>query len=179
MKKIIVSVFLIALVSTAWADLYLEIGYESGGETLISDTAGYDISAGGGLNYVVGIQSEIGEHGDSLSLALGYMTESISGSNGTAEITSFTIDAIYSAPVKRHRFGAGASYHLDPTYKDDIDGFPSLKIEFDDTLGLVLQYSYAMRPRFLIGARFTDMDYEVNGVSLGADSIGIFLSNGF
>ena len=179
MNKFIVTVILFTLVSSAQAELYLELGYEGGGDTLISTTLGEDINAGGGVNYVIGIQNKVGEKGDSLSLSLGYMIQSMDASNGTAEISTLTFDAIYSIPKDVHRFGIGASYHMGPTYKDNIAGFSPLKIEFDNALGLVLQYSYAFSPRFQIGARITEMDYEVNGLSLDAGSFGIFLSNGF
>ncbi len=179
MTKIIVTAILLTLASTAQAELYLELGYEGGGETLISTTSGQDINAGGGINYVLGIQNEVGENGKYWSLALGYMIQSLDASNGTAEISTLTVDAIYSIPVNDHRFGIGASYHIGPTYKDEIAGFSPLTIDFDNALGLVLQYSYAYSPRRQIGARFTQMDYEVNGFSLDADSFGIYISNGF
>jgi hypothetical protein len=179
MIKFIVTTILLTVASTAQAELYLELGYEGGGDTLISTTAGEDVNAGGGINYVIGVQNEVGENGRSVSLALGYMIQSIDASDGTAEISTLTLDAIYSIPVDRHRFGAGVSYHINPTYKDNIVGFSPLKIDFDNALGLVLQYSYAYSPRFQIGARLTEMDYEVNGLSLDAGSFGIFISNGF
>jgi hypothetical protein len=179
MDRFIVSVILLTLTSTAQAELYLELNYEGGGDTLISTTSGGDVNAGGGINYVIGVQNKIGENGKSLSLALGYMIQSMDASNGSAEITTLTFDAIYSIAVNVHRFGIGASYHMGPTYKDNIAGFSPLKIEFDDALGLILQYSYTMSERFQIGARLTNMNYEVNGLSLDADSFGLFLSNGF
>jgi hypothetical protein len=121
----------------------------------------------------------VGENGKSLSLALGYMIQSMDASNGTAEISTLTFDAIYSIPVDVHRFGIGASYHIGPTYKDNIAGFSPLKIDFDNAWGLVMQYSYAYSPRFQVGARITGMDYEVDGFSLDASSFGVFISNGF
>ena len=179
MIKFIVTTILLIVASTAQAELYLELGYEGGGDTLISTTAGEDVNAGGGINYVIGVQNEVGENGRSVSLSLGYMIQSMDASNGTAEINTITFDAIYSIPMDSHQFGVGASYHINPTYKDDLDGFSPLKIEFDNALGLVLQYSYAFSPRLQIGARITEMDYEVNGLSLDAGSFGIFISNGF
>jgi len=178
MAKFIVSAILLTLASTVQAKPYFELGIEGGGETLIS-SSDYFLSAGGGFKFALGVQNEVGEYGESLSLSLGYLFDDMEASNGTAEISTLTFDAIYSIPVDRHRFGAGASYHINPTYKDDIDGFSPLKIDFDNALGLVLQYSFAFSPRFQIGARITGMDYEVNGLSLDAGSFGIFISNGF
>jgi hypothetical protein len=180
MTKFIVTVILLTLASTAQAKPYFELGMETGGLTpLISTTAAEAIYPGGGFKFAFGVQNEVGEYGESLSLLLGYLFDDIEASNGTAEINTLTFDAIYSIPVDRHRFGAGASYHMGPTYKDNIAGLSPLEIDFDNALGLVLQYSYAFSPRFQIGARITEMDYEVNGLSLDASSFGIFLSNGF
>ena len=148
MTRYIVSVILLTLASTAQAELYLELGYEIGGDTLISTTSGADINAGGGVNYVIGIQNKVGENGKSLSLSLGYMIQSMDASNGTAGISTRTFDAIYSIPKDIHRFDIGASYHSSPTYKDNIAGLSPLKIEFDNAWGLILQYSFARNPGF-------------------------------
>ncbi len=94
-------------------------------------------------------------------------------------VTDGGLHGLEVAPIDSHRFGIGASYHIGPTYKDDIVGLAPLKIDFDDALGLILQYSYAVSSGFQIGARFTQMDYEANGASLDASSFGIILSNGF
>lgn len=178
MTKLIVSAILLTLASTVQAKPYFELSIEGGGETLIS-SSDYFLSAGGGFKFALGVQNEVGEYGESLSLSLGYLFDDMEASNGTAEISTLTLDAIYSIQMDNHRFGAGGSYHIGPTYKDEIAGFSPLKIDFDNALGLVLQYSYTIRPGFQIGVRITEMDYEVNNLSLDASSFGIFLSNGF
>jgi hypothetical protein len=179
MTRLIVSVILLALASTAQAEIYYELGIERGGDTLIGTVSGQDINAGGGVKFALGVQNEVGENGKSLSLSLGYLFDNIEASDGTAEISTFTFDAIYSIQKDRHRFGIGGSYHIGPTYEDDIAGFSPSKVDFDNALGFILQYSYTVSPGFQIGARLTEMDYEVNGFSLDAGSFGIFLSNGF
>lgn len=178
MNKFIVTVILFTLVSTAQARSYFEVGIESGGETLI-ESDDYFLSAGGGFKFALGIQNEVGDYGDSLSLALGYLGDSLDAENGSAEINALTFDAIYSIPIGNHRFGAGASYHIGPTYEEDLVGFSPVKIDFDDALGLVLQYGYKYSNGFQIVVRLTNMDYEVGALSLDASSLGIFLSNGF
>jgi len=179
MERFIVSVILLTLASSAQAKVYFELGVEGGGDNLISTTTGAGIRAGGGLKIALGVQKKVGENGKSLSLSLGYLFDEFVASNGIAEISTRTLDAIYSINRGNHRFGIGASYHMGPTYKDDIAGFSPLKIEFDDALGLILQYSYVGSLGLQGGFRFTQMDYEVNGISLDAGSFGIFLSNGF
>ena len=178
MIKFIFPLFLL-LSSNAYAELYFELDLEGGGDTLAGTTTGQNINVGGGIKIALGIQNEIGENGESLSLSLGYLFDNIDAFNGTAEIDAFTFDAIYSIRREPHRFGIGGSYHLGPTYEDNILGSSPLKIEFDDTFGLILQYSYSINSGFQIGARLTSMDYKVSGLSLDAGSFGIFLSNGF
>jgi len=179
MIRLIVTAILLTLASTAQAELYYELDIENGGDTLIATTSGQEINAGSGLKFALGVQNEVGENGKSLSLSLGYMFQNLDASNGTAEINTLTLDAIYSIRKNSHRFGIGAIYHVGPTYEDNIAGFSPLKIEFDDALGLILQYAYTLNNGIQIGARFTDMDYKVNGLSLDASSVGLFISNGF
>ena len=167
------------LSSNAYAELYFELDLEGGGDTLIGSTAGQNINVGGGIKFALGVQNVIGENGESLSLSLGYLFDNLDAFNGTAEIDVITFDAIYSIQSERHRFGIGGSYHLGPTYEDDVFGFLPLKVDFDDAFGLILQYSYSLYSGFQIGARFTIMDYKVSGLTLDAGSFGIFFSNGF
>ena len=179
MNKFIIAVVLLALTTSVQAEFYIEAGVEGGGDTLISTTSGASIKAGQGLKLALGIQNQVGEKGNSLSLAFGYLFDEQVASNGIAEISTLSFDTIYSVRRGGHRFGIGGSYHIGPTYKDNIDGFSPLTIDFDDALGLILQYSYARNPGFQGGFRYTQMDYKVGSLSLDASSFGIFLSNGF
>lgn len=71
MTRLIVSVILLALASTAQTKLYLELSIEDGGDTLIGTSAGEEINAGGRLKLALGIQKELGETGGAPSLSLG------------------------------------------------------------------------------------------------------------
>ena len=178
MIKYLFPIFLL-LSSNAHAELYIELGFEGGGDTLIGTFLGDTINAGGGAKLSFGVQNQVGENGESLSLSLGYLFDNFDAIDGTAEIDVFTFDAIYSIQKDAHRFGIGGSYHMGPTYQVDQLGFSPLTIDFDDAFGLILQYSYELSLGFQFGARFTQMDYEVSGTSLDAGSFGVFLSYGF
>lgn len=167
------------------AGFYFELGFENGGDTLASVSGSdsflgdyeRDLDIGGGGKLAIGIHNILGENKDrSLSFALGYLSDSIDASNGDADYDTVTFDAIYVFHFEAHGFGLGASYHIGPEYKDKTDGQPSIKLEFDDALGLVMQYSYAVSPVFHVGLRYTEMDYEINDVELDASSFGIFMS---
>ena len=182
MTRLIITVILFTLTSAPRAEPYFELGVDFGGDTLIStsgDVFTYELNAGGGLQFALGVKNEVGENGELLSFSLGYSYENLHASNGTAKISTTSIDAIYSIKRNDHRFGIGASYHIGPTYKEDFSGFSPVRINFDDALGLILQYSIGADSGYQLVVRYTLMDYEANGVSLDANSYGIFLSHGF
>jgi hypothetical protein len=173
-------VFGLMSMSVAQADLYLELGVEGGGDTLIGTTSGEDISAGGGVKFAGGFQTRLGEDDShSIRLVLGYLTDSVDAYNGSADISTVTFDALYLFNSGPHSFGVGPTYHINPEYSDHIDGYAPLKIEFDNALGIMFQYGYKVLPNFEIGARVTNIDYTVNSVTLDAGSFGIYISNGF
>lgn len=165
--------------------VYFELGIESGGDTLASaegDDDNYysydqDLDVGGGLKLAIGIHNTFGENDNrSLLLSIGYLQDEIDADNGDAEYDTVTFDAIYGFHFDSHRLGIGVTYHKDPEFKADIAGFPAVKLEFDDAIGPVVQYSYAYTPAFQFGLRLTEMDYEVNDVTFDAASIGFFLA---
>lgn len=167
------------------AGFYFELGAEDGGDTLASASGSNDywgdyerdLDIGGGGKLAIGIHNILGENKDrSLSFALGYLSDSIDASNGDADYDTVTFDAIYGFHFEAHRFGLGASYHIGPEFKGKFDDQPRITAEFDDALGLVMQYSYAISPVFHVGLRYTEMDYEINNVELDASSFGIFMA---
>jgi len=187
MKKVLILLSLLIASNTSTAGFYFEFGFEDGGDTLISSEAQFsygstydyekDLNVGGGGKLAIGVHNLLGEDSDrSLSFSLGYLQDSIDAGNGDADYDTFTFDAIYGFHFDSHRFGVGASYHIGPEYKADVDGFPSVKVEFDDALGVIIQYSYAFTPSFQLGLRLTEMDYEVHDVTLDAGSIGLFIA---
>lgn len=170
---------LVLVCSSAEADLYLEMSIDGGGDTLIGSTSGEELNAGGGIKFAGGVQNEVSNSGNTLSFSVGYLFDSIDAVNGSADLDTFTFEAIYTLHKGDHRFGIGGSYHIGPSYEDSIAGFAPLKVEFDDALGMLFQYGYSVSNKFQVGARLTRMNYELNGNSIDADSFGVFISNGF
>ena len=164
----------------AQADLYLELGFESGGDELIGTNTGDDLHAGGGLKLALGIQNPVNEDGTAwLRMAVGYLFDDINADNGEADIDTLTFDALYILNAGMHSFGVGPTLHLDPEYSDDVAGFRPERIEFDDAVGIMFQYGYHPTENFEIGLRLTDIDYENGSRSYDAGSFGLFISNGF
>ncbi|MDJ0777736.1 MAG: hypothetical protein QNJ85_07730 [Gammaproteobacteria bacterium] len=183
MKKMWFALFLLALPCLASADIYLEIGLEGGGETFASASSSdddfsfdQDLNIGGGFKLAGGYARILGEESDkSISLAFGYLWDSIDADNGDAEFDTFTVDAIFNLHFDNHHVGIGATYHIDPHYEDDIDGLPDTDIDFDDAAGLILQYRYQFTDGFYFGLRRTEIDYEIGSSSFDASSTGLFV----
>lgn len=182
MKKSLIVLFLLSLPGTVQSEIYIEVAFEGGGETFVTATRGNDdisidenLNIGGGFKFAGGIHKFVGENdGGSVSLALGYLWDSIDADNGDADFSTITLDAIYNHRLNLHRLGIGASYHIGPEYQGDIDGSAKTNIDFDDSLGLILQYSYEFTPGLYLGLRHTEMDYEVRGILVDASSTGLF-----
>ena len=165
------------MASPASAELYLEAAFESGGDDLRTTSSGDSVTAGGGIKGAIGIQNRIGDT-SSLRLALGYMFDSVDASNGTADISTLTLDAVFAHSIGPHTFGVGATMHMGPEYTED-SVFISTTVDFDDAVGLLLQYGYHFTPGMEVGVRYTDLTYEINSFKFDAASIGIYISNGF
>jgi hypothetical protein len=95
------------IAAPASAELYLEAALEVGGDDLATTTSGDSISAGGGFKGAIGIQNRIAET-SSLRLAVGYMFDSVDASNGSADISTLTLDAVFAHSVGPHTLGVGA-----------------------------------------------------------------------
>ncbi len=163
----------------AGAEIYAEVGFESGGDTLASKSS-EDLNAGGGFKFALGWQRFIGGFDDvGLIFSLGYLFDYLEASNGEADSEAFVFEIVYFRDVGPHRFGIGGSYHLNPEYGDDIDGIAPLKVDFDDATGVLARYAYRFGESAEFGLRYTVMDYEINGESIEAGGFGFFLSGTF
>lgn len=168
------------MINSALADLYLEFGFESGGDDLIGTNTGEDISAGGGVKFAVGVQNPTNEAATaSIRLSVGYLFDSIDASNGDADFETLTFDALYMINSGTHSFGIGGTLHLSPEYSDDVDGFRSEKIEFDDAYGILLQYGYNITPSIELGVKVSVLEYQAGPITMDANSFGVYISNGF
>jgi hypothetical protein len=178
--KTSIAVILVTLLvmPIAQADLYVELGVESGSEELISTTSGDNLYSGGGVKLAAGIQNYINDDA-SIRLTLGYLGDSVDAVNGRAEMDTVTFDALYLINSGPHTFGIGPTYHMNPTYHDNVSGYAPVDIEFDNAVGLIFQYGYKIIPGIEIGARVTNIEYVNNATTLDASSFGVYLSNGF
>jgi hypothetical protein len=162
----------------AQADLYVELGAESGSKELIATTSGDNLYSGGGIKIAAGVQNYI-NYDTSIRLTLGYLGDSVNAVNGNATIDTATFDALYLVNSGPHTFGVGPTVHMNPSYHDNVSGYTPIDIEFDNAVGLMFQYGYKLVSGIEIGARVTSIEYVNNATTLDASSFGVYLSNGF
>ncbi len=180
-SRILLLLFGLLLSASSRAELYLEAALESGGATLARTSLGEELNAGGGIKLAIGSQNWLDDAGSSaLRLSVGYLWDEVSGSNGSAQLEALTFDALYLIRSGPHSFGIGASWQASPRYRIHVNGMNS-RIDYQDTVGPVIQYGYRFSPGLELGIRFSDLEYEAEsaGERRDAGSFGIYLSNGF
>lgn len=163
------------------AAFHYQLGYDTGGDTLVTvtftngETA--SIKANRGLYFGGGV-SLVNEAQDiETEIALSYKIDDITAENGDVTWSRFPVDALVFYRWPTIRLGAGATYHF--SLKLDGSGVVGgLNVEFKNSLGFLLQADYRINKKMNIGLRYTAMDYEVEGASgsVSANGIGVVFS---
>ncbi len=161
-----------------------------GGDDLATVTSGGgDLQAGQLLNLGIGYDFDLNA-AKSLRLRAGinYKFDSVDATNGEADFDRWPLDVILVSRVGNFSLGAGITYHLSPTFEATINGSTS-RVDFDDSMGFLLQAGFMVSERLELGARFTLIEYESDGplvMTNGAitnkvdgDSFGLFVTAGF
>jgi hypothetical protein len=177
-RQIIVTLCALLVLPLAQADLYMEIGAESGSRELVSTSSGDNLYSGGGVKFAVGTQNYV-SYDNSVRLTLGYLGDRVDAVNGYADMDTVTFDALYLVNAGAHTFGFGPTVHINPSYHDNVSGYTPVDIEFDNAIGFMFQYGYKLVPGIEIGARVTNIEYNSDATTLDASSFGVYLSNGF
>ena len=166
-------------VSPAQADLYLELAIDGGGDELAGTTTGDRINAGGGVKLAIGAQNKLGDGSTALRFSAGYLFDTLDAIDGSADSSAITLDGMYLMNSGAHTFGVGATMHMSPEYNQTGGGYSNVNLEFDDAVGLVLEYQYTFSSSLGLGARYTNLTYKTGNLELDASSFGLFISTGF
>ena len=180
LRRIVIGFGLIYSGSVFAADLVLEAGLHSGGDTLATvqfvDGDTQSIKAGGLISLAIGANFEINEDFES-QVTFGYKFDSVDAANGDVEFSRFPINAILLYKSGEWRLGGGLTYHLDPSL--DVSGAASgyaSNTDYDDALGFLLDARYFFGQRAYIGGRLTFIDYESQaGTTFDGNSVGVVI----
>jgi hypothetical protein len=160
-----------------------------GGDDLADVNDGGDLQAGQLLNLGIGYDLDLNP-AKTLQLRTGinYKVDSVDADNGEADFDRWPVDVLLISRQGNIALGAGLTYHLSPTFEATINGVTS-RVDFDDSLGFLLQAGYLVAERIELGARVTLIEYEsdqplllTNGAiadKVDGDSFGFYVSAGF
>jgi hypothetical protein len=192
-RKYLLPAMLLALTQLPLASqangLVLGMELSGGGDDLAVTTSGDHIKAGELLYFGAGYNYSLNSDNTLfLRSMLGFKFVAIDAKNGDLRFTRFPLDFTFIKRLDAFSLGAGPTYHLSPNYEGTINGVSS-KIDFDNSLGFLVQGSYYFAQQTELGVRFTSIDYKTNtpivlpdGVvtkKLSGNSAGIFLMTSF
>jgi len=150
------------------------IGFDFGGDNLITrpfaDGSSGSIRANEGFWIGAGVLVS-GSRSIEAEVTLAYKFASTTAGAGNVTWTRTPLDALAFYRLPRFRLGGGLTYHFAPQLQGA--GVASgATAKFDDALGWVLQADYVLTPRYILGARYTDLTYKSGGVSFSGKGLG-------
>ncbi|MDD5470907.1 MAG: hypothetical protein PHP05_03180 [Sideroxydans sp.] len=151
-------------------------GLTYGGDTLTTavytDGTTKDIKAGSLVQLGMGMLWQASENPIALQLIANYHFDGASGSNGSITFKRYPLEGlVYYTKVERMRFGLGARYVLSPRYEDKV-GVP-FTVNFDNTVGVVGEFGYAMTPVLWMNFRVVSEKYQHANLSFSGNHAGI------
>jgi hypothetical protein len=160
-----------------------------GGDDMVVVSGGEDLQAGQLLNLGIGYDFDLNaEKTLRLRAGINYKFDSVDADNGEADFDRWPLDILVISRQGNFALGAGITYHLSPTFEATINGSTS-RVDFDDSLGFLLQAGYLVAERVELGARVTLIEYESDSLlvtpggsitnKVDGDSFGLYVSAGF
>lgn len=196
MKKVLTAASLLAIALSAAADtnptnhnlgahFMLTGGLTHGGDKIATieyeDGDDADIRAGGLFLLGLGVDYRFTPSWE-LQLTLNYQFDRANAENGDASFHRMPIDLLGFYRQGAHRFGGGLTYHMSPEFEADFDSLDdNISVDFDDALGLVLEYDYFFNDSLSVGVRYTTIEYEISDYSEEVDGsyFGLMLNGYF
>ena len=185
--RTIAALYTIVMTTPVQAGLVLQLGVDVGGDEMVranfTDGETRSIDAGEFLHVDVGF-SVLSHPTDSArpawesQLTIGWKNDAIQAENGSLDWTRYPVDFIQLYRVDGWRFGAGLTWHLNPTLEGS--GVVRGKASFDDAMGFLLEADYLMGPNHEVymGGRLTLIEYDIaqgSDESVDGDSVGAVL----
>lgn len=144
-------------------DWYADLAFASGGDKLAhvelvydnGDTDSSKISAGGGISFAFGGAFELSESVQML-LAAGYKEDGVHASNGSVAFKRIPLDMALFYNGDHWRMGAGATYETQVS----LAGVSGPSTQIHSSLGSILEIDYKFTDFFMLGLRYTRIQYE-------------------
>ena len=140
---------------------FFAFGISFGGEEL-GRTANETLEAGGGFSVLYGFNI-IGNQNFHYQVSLGYESDSISASNGDGSFEKITSDFIMLKKVGKARFGAGLSFHFNPTFENSAPG-SNFSNKMPNAAGIITHVDFITRKNFTFGIQYEFIEYKPEGL---------------
>lgn len=147
-------------------ELTASFGGDELGTIIFENDEEQEISSGNGLTFTAGIDYPLPTSNFGVKAGLGYKVSFSKANNADVKKSAIPLDIIPYYQIKRHKIGAGITYHINPTMDWDTLG---PKWEFDNALGYMMEYSYEFTS-LQLSAAYTIIEYKLA-------SIGSFNTN--
>jgi len=158
----------------------LGMGVTGGGDTLATvvytDGSTDSIKAGGLVHLYGGAEFRVAPQ-FTLQANVGYHVDRTSGySNGSIRFSRYPIELLgHFAVAPSVRLGGGARFVNNA--KIDTSGVLSgTRVEFDNTVGGVIEAEWLVLPSLGLKARYVSERYKINGVSFDGNHGGFYVS---
>lgn len=140
---------------------FFAFGISFGGEEL-ARTSNETLEAGGGLSMLYGFNI-IGRGNFHYQVSIGFERDTISASNGNGSFEKITSDFIILKKYGKTRFGAGLSFHFNPTFESNSQG-SDISNEMPDTIGVITQFDIITKKNFTFGLQYEFIEYKPEGL---------------
>lgn len=158
-----------------------QIGVTSGGDKLVevqyTNGETEDIKAGGGVflsgGFLLKTFPALSRNHET-QVTIGYYFDDSEAENGDVSWSRIPLEVMQFYRLKRFRVGGGLTYHINPTLEGS--GFANnVDADFDNALGLVAEADFLFGKGGFIALKYTKIDYEVYGIKVNGDNVGLTL----
>lgn len=186
MKRLLIAITLVcAGVASAQAQEravrgVLGIGLTGGGDTLatvVYTDGSTDSIKGGGLVHVFGgAEFRLGTE-VTMQATVGYHVDETTGaSNGSLRFSRYPIELLAHYHVTpQFKLGGGARF-VNSAKIDSRGVLSGARVDFDSTVGAVVEGEYLVTPNIGLKLRFVSEKYKVGGVSADGNHAGFYFS---
>lgn len=159
-------------VPAANAEMVVSLGYALvGGDNLV-ETTGEDLDAGAGFTGDIGFLKRPEGSDFSYQGTIGFKADFVDFDGGDADTFSIPLHLLAFYNTGNARFGGGIVYEIGPEYSLNAPGLTS-NVDFDDALGVVIEWDYFYSSSGFWGVKFSSIDYDVpSGQALVSTSSG-------
>ncbi len=162
--------------------LLLGAGLTHGGDDLLKlefeDGSSEKLYAGGLIDLKAGFSYKLHESPIRIHSTVGYFWDSVNAENADGSFDRIPLEVLGFYTWNEHQLGVGASYHTNVQL--DFEGLgEDFKADFDDSLGAVIEYGYAMNDKLTFAVRGVFIDYSLKNApsdveDIDGNHIGVF-----